>query len=182
MSRSCISPSHSGQAIRSKHVIDWRLEAQAPVRPLGVVPEQVINELLVEELWFIKGDLMLVNEFFLNSSVVLLDIAVHRRFSFEVPVVDEVLVLQIAREIFAELVSVVGLHAAYVERGCDAKTPEEVLCVCGVEPPVAPGERVLRVHVNSRDHVPAYLVDKPDDRIDLDQVSIARGLESMGNP
>ena len=97
--------------------------------PFGVVPEQILNQLLIEETWLIEEYLVLVNEFFLDRSVVLFDITVHRRLALEVPVVGEVLFSEVAGEIFAKLRPVVRLHSFDLERTGNGETLEEIACI-----------------------------------------------------
>jgi hypothetical protein len=55
------------------------------VGSFSVVPEEIVNELLIEKYLIIEQDFVLINEFFLDRSIVLLNITIHCGFALEVP-------------------------------------------------------------------------------------------------
>jgi len=107
-------------------VIDWGFEIETPVRPLGVVPEQMIHYFCVEQGWIFKENFVLINELFLNGPVVFLNVAVHGWMRLKIPVVGHLLGAKVAREIFAKLRSVVCLHLFDSEWECHLETLKEV--------------------------------------------------------
>ena len=100
------------------------------MRFLGIIPDEVFHQFLIEGFWFIQFIYMPVNELFLNGSVESLKVAVGLRMLRIIKEVYEAVFLARLSKVFFEFTAIIGLDPGGDER-CDIREVLEEISAIG---------------------------------------------------
>ena len=96
------------------------------MRFLGIIPDEIIHEFLVEAIHFVKFVRVPVDVLLLNRSVESFQVAIRLRMMRVVEEVSETAPAAMTAEVVGEFTAVIGLHPLDGERSDFKELPEEI--------------------------------------------------------
>lgn len=131
-----------------------KLVSESPVHPVGIVPEEILDELPIERFGIPEEErLPVVREFLLHSPVEAFRMRVHLGSSRIGMIVEEMEVPDLFREVLGEFAPVVGEDRGEGERKDQPDTVEELSGGEGSMGMGRPGEGETRVDIGGREDV-----------------------------